>query len=183
MKHFPLYIILIAAPFLFATGEIGMMIGSPTGLSYKNQLGSATALEFQLGWSFEKNSFDLHGAYLFAQRSNIIIEDYNMPFYFGPGGRIRYEEYKVDKKAGNIIIGTDTKQRWVLSFKFPFGLYYKFRNVPFSMFGEIAPGMDLYEETDFVLMGGIGFRYVFGQSSKSEKEPAGGPSEPRRERR
>lgn len=165
MKKF--YTILIIAAALVFSNELGLIIGDPTGISYKHDIGATNSLEFAAGWSFKENTenqIDIHGAYLFSKKSDMRIEGYRLPFYFGPGGRI-----KVGEK--DIVIG----------FKAPFGLYYKFRNVPFSMFFELAPGLNITPDTDFDIMGGLGFRYIFSGSKKSEPVQDSTPAE--RERR
>jgi hypothetical protein len=152
MKKF--YTLLLIASVLGFSNELGLIIGDPTGISYKQDLRSSTSLEFAAGWSFKENTenqIDIHGAYLFSRKSDMRIEGYRLPFYFGPGGRI-----KIGEK--DIVIGV----------KAPFGLYYKFRNVPFSMFFELAPGLNITPSTDFDIMGGLGFRYIFRSSKKSE---------------
>jgi hypothetical protein len=45
---------------------LGIILGEPTGISAKYWTGSTTALDFGLGYSFEKNSrMHLHADYLF----------------------------------------------------------------------------------------------------------------------
>jgi hypothetical protein len=151
--------------------ELGIILGEPTGISYRHVLGESTAMDFAAGWSFrsgrsdEYDNVDIHGAYLFHRKSDMRIEGYRLPFYFGPGARIK--------------IGGD---KVVLGVKAPFGAYYKFKNMPFSMFFELAPGLNLTPSTEFDIMGGLGFRYIFGGSGGSAAdEPAG--EDTRRERR
>jgi hypothetical protein len=85
----------------------------------------------------------------------------------------------ISGRAGRIKIGGD---KVVLGVKAPFGAYYKFKNMPFSMFFELAPGLNLTPSTEFDIMGGLGFRYIFGGSGGSAAdEPAG--EDTRRERR
>ncbi|HXK50800.1 MAG TPA: hypothetical protein PKW56_10080 [Clostridiales bacterium] len=148
--------IMVLTSFVFAEAELGIILGEPTGISFRSWTGSSNALDIQAGWSFntkKDDHFDLHGAYLFGRKSDIRIEGYRLPWYFGPGGRIKFGEDEV-----------------VLGFKFPFGLYYKFRTAPFSAFFEIAPGMNITPSTDFDIMGGLGFRYIFS-SGNSQPPP------------
>jgi len=146
--------LLISGSLCFAY-ELGLILGEPTGISYRNWTGTSNAIDLAAGWSFNTRSgddnIDLHGAYLFNKKSDINIEGYRLPFYFGPGGRI--------KLGGDEV---------VLGFKVPLGLYYKFKSAPFSMFLEIDPGLNITPSTDFDISGGIGFRYIFGSSSYSE---------------
>lgn len=136
--------------------ELGLILGEPTGISFRNWIGSSNAIDLSVGWSVKDNkydhddNFDFHGAYLFHKKSDIRIEGYRLPFYFGPGGRIKIT-------GGDLILG----------FKVPLGLYYKFKTTPFSMFIEIAPGLNITPSTEFDVMGGIGFRYIFGSTTSS----------------
>ncbi len=144
--------LLVCAACAFSN-ELGLIIGEPTGISYRAWLGTSNAMDFAVGWSVntrENDHFDIHGAYLFGRKTDMRIDGYRIPWYFGPGGRIKLGE----KDA-------------VLGFRFPFGLYYKFRTVPFSMFFELAPGLNITPSTEFDITGGLGFRYIFG-TAKSE---------------
>ena len=155
-------ILLIASVMTFGF-ELGVILGEPTGISFRSFMGTSNAIDLQVGWSVKDNrydnddNFDLHGAYLFHKKSDIRIEGYRLPFYFGPGGRVKITD-------NDLVIGV----------KVPLGLYYKFG----SAFIEIAPGLNLTPDTDFDIMGGIGFRYIFGSGTSSSSN-----TEPERERR
>ena len=158
-------VLFVPAAILFGF-ELGVILGEPTGISFRGFTGS-NAIDFQVGWNAHENRYDkdsnldIHGAYLFQKKTDIRIEGYRLPFYFGPGGRIRV--------GGETLVG----------FKVPLGLYYKFKSAPFSMFVEISPGMNIIPESDLELSGGIGFRYIFGSTTSASAEEA----EPVRERR
>ena len=170
MKNTLLFLLIAVS--ICSANEIGMILGRPTGLSYKNQFGASTAFDFQLGWNYDSGSrnngyIDFHGSYLFAQRSDIRIEGYNLPFYFGPGGRIKIED------DNNLTVGL----------KVPFGLYYKFRNTPFSLSIELGPCLNFGSKTDLEIVGGLIFRYIFTSGGKKET-PAETAADPaKRERR
>ena len=132
--------------------ELGVIIGEPTGISYRQFLSSSQALDLAVGWSTKHDNFDLHGSYLFHTRSDIRLNGQRLPFYYGPGGRLKFDK-------DDIIIG----------FKVPLGLYYPFKKFPFSAFIEISPGLNITPDTDFDIMGGIGFRYIFSSSNAPKK--------------
>jgi len=160
-------LILLVASVMSFGFELGVILGEPTGISFRSFMGTSNAIDLQVGWSVKDNrydnddNFDLHGAYLFHKKSDIRIEGYRLPFYFGPGGRVKITD-------NDLIIGV----------KVPLGLYYKFGSAPFSMFIEVAPGLNLTPDTDFDIMGGIGFRYIFGSTASTSSN-----TEPERERR
>jgi len=124
--------------------ELGIILGEPTGVSFRQWHGKSLAMDFQLGWSMKNENFDIHGAYLFHNKTRTRIENKPLIFYYGPGGRL--------KASGDEVI---------LGFKFPFGIYHKFRSIPFSLSGELAPGLNIGSEMEFDLLGGISFRFIF----------------------
>lgn len=124
---------------------IGIIAGKPTGLSAKYWTSSSTALDFGLGYSFEKNSrMYLHADYLFHSK-NIFNSTENFSLYYGPGARLRLVEYGSSR----------------LGIRFDVGLVWIPRNAPVDVFFEIAPLMDIIPETAFSLNGGIGVRFYF----------------------
>jgi hypothetical protein len=124
---------------------LGIIVGQPTGLSAKYWLSSNNALDFGLGYSFEKNSrMSLHVDYLFHAR-NLFNTSENISLHYGPGGRLRLVE--------------DGESR--LGVRFDVGLTWVPRNSPVDVFLEIAPLLDIIPETKFSFNGGIGVRYYF----------------------
>ncbi len=124
---------------------LGIIVGQPTGLSAKYWLSSNNALDFGLGYSFEKNSrMSLHVDYLFHAR-NLFNTSENISLHYGPGGRLRLVE------EGDSRLGV----------RFDVGLTWVPRNSPVDVFIEIAPLLDIIPETKFSVNGGIGVRYYF----------------------
>jgi len=124
---------------------LGIIVGQPTGLSAKYWLSSNNALDFGLGYSFEKNSrMSLHVDYLFHAR-NLFNTSENISLHYGPGGRLRLVE------EGDSRLGV----------RFDVGLTWVPRNSPIDVFIEIAPLLDIIPETKFSVNGGIGVRYYF----------------------
>lgn len=126
---------------------IGMIVGSPTGLSIKKWLGN-NAIDAAAGWS--SDGFNLHMDYLFHDSS---LTKGKTPIHFGIGGRIRFE----DKDDENDNHDGDTR----LGIRIPLGINYLFAKHPFDVFAEIAPVLDIVPETDFSLDAGVGVRYYF----------------------
>lgn len=124
--------------------ELGIIVGEPTGVSFRQWHGKSLAMDFQVGWSTRNENFDIHGAYLFHKRMGSRVDGKPLTFYYGPGARL---------KVGN----KDT----VVGFKFPFGIYYKFKSIPFSLSGELAPGLNIGSETEIDILGGVSFRFIF----------------------
>ena len=124
---------------------LGIIVGEPTGISAKHWLSSATAVDFAFAWSLEGDgSFTVHADYLKHTFRLIKVERGALPFYYGLGGRIKFD-------GNNDVLGV----------RIPLGLTYLFDNVTLDLFVEIVPVLQIFPETDFRLNGAIGVRYFF----------------------
>jgi hypothetical protein len=122
----------------------GIIVGEPTGLSFKYWLTEKTALDAGLAWSFvDENAFQIQADYLIHNFSLITISNGKLPFYFGIGGRLKF--------SNDIILGV----------RVPVGLAYIFSDEPIDIFLEIVPILDLLPKTDFTISAAIGGRYFF----------------------
>jgi hypothetical protein len=123
---------------------LGLIVGEPTGISFKYWTGSTTAIDAALAWSFiDGGAFHIHGDYLFHNMRLISVPEGLLPFYYGIGARI---------KTAN-----DTK----LGVRIPLGLAYLFQSAPVDIFLEIVPILDLTPKTDFAINAALGARYFF----------------------
>ena len=123
---------------------LGLIVGEPTGISFKYWTGSTTAIDAALAWSFiDGGAFHIHGDYLFHNMRLISVPEGLLPFYYGIGARI---------KTAN-----DTK----LGVRVPLGLAYLFQSAPVDIFLEIVPILDLTPKTDFAINAALGARYYF----------------------
>ena len=123
---------------------LGLIVGEPTGISFKYWTGSTTAFDAALAWSFiDEGAFHIHGDYIFHNFTLITIPEGKLPFYYGIGARI---------KTAN-----DTK----LGVRVPLGLAYLFNSAPIDIFLEIVPILDLTPKTDFAINAALGTRYYF----------------------
>lgn len=123
---------------------LGIILGEPTGISFKNWIGSRTAIAGGVAWSFYNNSsMHLHTDYLIHNFDIFKVEKGKLALYYGIGGRVK----------------TDKKSR--IGVRIPVGISYIFEKAPFDIFLELAPLLDLAPGTEFGLSGGIGLRYYF----------------------
>ncbi len=123
---------------------LGVIIGEPTGISFKKWMNKSRAIDGALAWSFgDKDALHLHADYLFHNRRLLHIDQHSIPFYYGVGGRFRFED--------NNTFGI----------RFPLGLTFFLVEVPIDLFIEIVPIMNLAPETDLDLNAAIGARYYF----------------------
>jgi hypothetical protein len=113
----------------------GIIIGEPTGVSVR--IDHFPVLGF--AWSLHNNWMYVHGDYIFIDE---VLSD-PLRWYLG----------------GGLFLGINDESVG-FGVRVPVGLQIRFhRN--FEVFGELAPGLALIEETGLYLGGGIGIRYVF----------------------
>ncbi len=143
---------MLAAPVLAQrSGDqgIGVMLGNPSGLSYKMWLNETVALDGAAG--VDQGEFDLHTSLLwhvFDWSKNIegfksITDSGDFPFYFGFGPRVLFEN--------NAEFGI----------RFPVGLSFMPHNSTWEFFGEVAPVLRLTPDTGMDGDFAVGLRYYF----------------------
>jgi len=125
---------------------VGIIIGEPSGLSFKTFISDDNAIDAGLGWSFvDKGSLHIHADYL-HHFGGIKVSSGRMPFYAGIGGRLKLEN------AGN-----KTENR--IGARIPFGITYIMRDTPVDFFLEIVPILDLSPSSKISFNSAIGLRY------------------------
>jgi hypothetical protein len=142
----------------YKTFGIGLILGSPTGLSAELRLTPRTGLDFALGL----DTFDdddggyLHLDYLiyFAQLYGTSV---SVPFYVGFGG-VLWDHHR----------GFDNDDDLHLGLRVPFGVAFALHSVPLQFFFELAVRVmvfdeddDRYDDDEVDLTGGLGFRIYF----------------------
>ena len=122
---------------------IGLMIGEPTGISFKYWNSDKKALGGGAAWSLgQYDAVHLHADYLWHSYS--VFEDVEkgeLPLYYGVGGRV-------------VLAENDA----VLGIRVPVGLNYRFEDNPLDLFLELAPTVNLLPDTDFDINGALGIR-------------------------
>lgn len=151
-----LYILFFLSMTVFAQkGQFGagIIIGEPTGLSAKFNLGSGNAIDAGLAWSFKNPSgMHVHADYLYHAYNLIRVSSGKLPVYFGIGGRIKFK---------NNEAGSNNDNSATIGVRIPVGLSYEFATAPLDLFLEIAPTLNLAPKTEFDLNGAIGLRFYF----------------------
>lgn len=140
--------------FLFAgTYGIGVVVGSPTGLSGKYIMGRSSAMQLHVGWSFVGAvGFHAAGDYQFLFPGVIKNEEgralETLVPYFGIGGRFRLKENEQQGETEfhvGLRIGGGIE--WFIN--------------RFGVFLELYPVVDFVPKTDFDFEGGLGLRFFF----------------------
>jgi hypothetical protein len=129
---------------------IGIMVGEPTGVSFKNWLSNTRAIDAGAAWTFsDHSSFQLHGDYLIHDYTVLKPTDLRgrMPVYYGLGGRIKFNS------------GRDNDTR--VGIRIPLGIAYYPAKSSIDLFGEIVPIMDLAPSTRADINVAIGARLYF----------------------
>lgn len=151
------------------TFGLGLMIGTPTGLSGKYFVGRSTAIDFGIGGigcCRGRRGVNLHIDYLWHPVSFVSDPAFELPLYVGIGGRFfSYDWRHGDHYHDGSSVGV----------RAPIGLAIDFNNVPLDIFFELAlvaeiilddddfndgfdhDGNGLYVDID----GAIGIRYWF----------------------
>lgn len=142
-----IFIIVISASFIHAQNKglgLGIIVGEPTGVTFKYWTGSNSAFDGALAWSFiDGGAFHIHADYLLHSFNLIPVQEGKLPFYYGIGGRIKL----LDKARIGVRV--------------PLGLDYIFSSAPVDIFFELVPILDLAPKTDFKINAAIGGRYYF----------------------
>jgi hypothetical protein len=125
---------------------IGVIVGEPTGLSFKKWTDDTHAFDGALAFSLTNgNNFQVHADYLIHETSSSLNPPElkgSAPWYYGIGARI---------KADN----GDTR----FGVRVPVGISYMFADAPLDFFAEIAPIVDIAPDVSLRLNGAIGLRY------------------------
>ena len=124
---------------------MGLIVGEPTGISFKGWLSSSTAFDAGVAWSFARGSaLHIHADYL-IHSFDAIKSEAKVPIYYGIGGRFKAAD-RTDARLG---------ARGVV------GIAYFLPSAPIDLFFEVAPILDFAPATEFSVNGGFGARYFF----------------------
>lgn len=144
---------------------IGLVAGSPSGLSLAYRPGGDTYLQFAAGWSLDLDDddnnndvgrFHLNADYLYTITKLTIPEEPSLvfPFYVGLGARFRF-------RGDDQIDDNDDGQDSSLGLRVPIGIGLTPANFSMDVFLELVPNLILFPETDFGFDAGIGARFYF----------------------
>jgi hypothetical protein len=141
-----IFIILISGYSLSQDKKMGagIILGEPTGFSFKYWLTEKTALDAGLAWSFvDANAFQIQADYLIHNFNLFNFPEGKLPFYFGIGGRVKF--------SNDVTLGI----------RVPLGITWIFNDAAFDVFFEAVPILDILPETNFTISAAIGGRYFF----------------------
>jgi hypothetical protein len=135
---------------------IGLILGSPTGISGKYYLGdSGHAIDFAVGGAVATdNGLHVHADFLWHPWILAREPSFNLPVHLGVGARV------LDHDRGN-----KGDNDFHFGLRAPIGLTFDFTEVPLDAFVEIALIFDVHTAHDnnfgIDLNAGVGVRYYF----------------------
>lgn len=150
-KIFALVITILSINILAEGNHVGFILGAPTGLSLKKELGNSRSVDGALAYSLRSNeSLVIHSNYLFENQFALHIQDLaTLNLYYGVGGRLAFIDEGKDKDK--LAIGP----------RAPIGFTYEVPNLPVQAFIELSATLDLIPDTDVDFDAGIGARIKF----------------------
>lgn len=138
---------------------LGIVLGEPSGLSAKYWLGSRTAVDFGLAYSFN-SFFAIFSDYLyhfpaaFASQKNPISE---ISPYVGIGAIFFADT--ASSRSSSRYFTTDGDVG--LGLRLPLGLEWRPNSAPIGIFLELVPGIGIIPSTFGFVEGGLGGRFYF----------------------
>lgn len=125
---------------------VGLMLGEPSGASFKYWLSDRGALDAGVGWSFDDHEdFHIHADYLYHLFDLIPVDQGQLPVYFGGGLRVKFRDNREDLFGIRAVAG----------------LAYMFEDKPIDIFFEAGPVFDVTPDFEIRFTAAIGARYWF----------------------
>ncbi|MBN1414860.1 MAG: hypothetical protein JW973_07155 [Bacteroidales bacterium] len=125
----------------------GIMLGEPTGISFKTWISGRSAIDAGVAWSFtEKGALNMHTDYLWHNFSLFRFGEGKgkLPLYLGLGG-------KTEISHDDVYLGA----------RVPIGLAYIFAADKLDVFLEAVPIINLVPATEFDFNAVFGIRFFF----------------------
>ena len=132
---------------------VGLILGEPTGVSFKLYLKDDQAIQGAAGFAFIGGGLHVHADYVFHPYILQNKDSFVLPFYFGPG--VRLIDYRDGRDAAYLAVGLRAVA----------GLLFDFKAVPLDAFVEVAGvfeyGFKDGEGFGLALNAAAGVRYYF----------------------
>jgi hypothetical protein len=127
---------------------LGLVVGTPTGLSLEYKLSSHTAIDGAVGVDlfFDRHLY-VQGDFLFLLGDLLGGGDVGLTPYLGPGAFVA----DFGGKNGGAGFGV----------RGPFGLMLDFTRAPLQIYGEFSLNLELVRDVHLGVGGAVGFRYFF----------------------
>lgn len=139
---------------------LGIVVGSPTGITGKWVAGKSIAFDAAVGIGFGED-LHVHADWLYEGDTLLAEEGATLRWFAGVGGRFEYDEH--NRRDGNGNNGDRRDHEDVdLGPRVPVGLELRFASVKsLELFAEIALGIEVIDDPGLTFDGGIGGRWFF----------------------
>jgi hypothetical protein len=155
MKNILSLLLLISLPTQAKDFGLGVILGSPTGISSSYSLGNGNAIDAALSWDTGGNDkLYIHSTYLTDFGQGITIDRVTLDTYWGLGARLKTKEEN-GKTSDDDDIETKIGARASI------GAKYFFQNVSIETFIEGSSVFNFIPKTGFDLGVALGGRYYF----------------------
>jgi len=143
------------------TFGLGLELGAPFGITGKYFLSQDRALQFGVGTLYhwrDRDGLNVYLDYLFHPLSLVSNPSFELPLYFGFGGRV----WDVDDYSRN----ERYRDTFGIGLRVPVGIAFDFTNVPIDIFIQLAFVLDFYTGDYYRTVygdvnGSAGIRYWF----------------------
>ena len=141
---------------------LGVIVGSPTGISGKFRASKANSFDAAVGLGFG-NFLHVHADWLYEMPALLREEGVTLSWFAGVGGRFAVRDHDDNGKGNDDNDDNDDDDDDVdAGPRVPVGLELKFSSVPqLELFGELALGLEIADDTGLFLDGGLGARWFF----------------------
>lgn len=142
---------------------LGLELGSPSGLNGKYFLSDDRALNFGIGWIYDRYYYDnrdgvhLYLDYMFHPFLLTKNATFQLPFFIGIGGRL----WDFDDRVGRV-----DDNGYALGVRCPIGLAFDFNKIPMDIFVQLTFVADIFFDYNGDrfgphIEGSFGVRYWF----------------------
>ncbi len=127
---------------------IGVVLGSPNGITARHWFNEENSIEGAAGWSITDSRFQVNGNYLWTKPDAIQLGEETFDLFFGGGLSMRSKSGKQD---GEVVFGP----------RLPVGVSYEFTNPDIELFVQAALNIGIIPSSDMYLDGNLGVRFYF----------------------
>lgn len=139
---------------------IGIVVGSPTGITGKWVAGKSIAFDAAVGIGFGED-LHVHADWLYEGDSLLDEEGASLRWFAGVGGRLELDDDDDGRGNGNDE-DEDDDEDIDLGPRVPVGLELRFASVKsLELFAEVALGIEVIDDPGLTIDGGIGGRWFF----------------------
>jgi len=124
---------------------VGIIVGSPTGISFRYVLNETNGIDVGLAWSVRKNEYlQINGSYIWSNNA-YLQKNYDLPigFHYGAGAKM--------------VLGDITQ----LGIRGIIGVFHVFSRPLVDLLFELEPGITLIPATSFDIDAILGARIFF----------------------